>query len=95
MTYPNMDLQSLPDVIDLRVGTDPVERTLQLSYWQVFAALQGTHWVNANPQLPEKVEQAIDAGTVTEAQFNTAISELETALTTAVAKYEEIWKMVP
>jgi hypothetical protein len=40
MTYPNMDLQSLPADIDLRVGTDQAERALQLSYWQIWAGVQ-------------------------------------------------------
>jgi hypothetical protein len=43
MTYPNMDLQSLPADIDLRVGTDQAERALQLSYWQIWAGVQAVN----------------------------------------------------
>lgn len=90
MTYPNMDLQSLPDVIDLRVGTDPQERALQLSYWQVFAALQGIKFIQDMPQYPETIVNAEK-----ETEFDTAIGNLLGELTSAVGYYNEIWEMVP
>ncbi len=90
MTYPNMDLQSLPDSIDLRVGTDAVERTLQLSFWQAFAALQGIGAIQAGSQYPETIVQAGE-----EAAFDTAIDNLVTAFTTVQTQFNAIWALVP
>jgi len=90
MTYVNTDLQSLPPVIDLRVGTDPQERTLQLAYWQVFASLQGINDIKVNPQYPETI---VNAGK--ESEFDTAIDNLLAELTSATGYFNEIWDMVP
>ena len=90
MTYPNMDLQSLPAVIDLRVGTDAVERALQLSYWQMYAALQGVHAIDEGTQYPEQV---VNAGE--EVAFNAAIVTLKAALVAAGAQFDVIWALVP
>ena len=88
MTYPNMYLQSLPAVIDLRVGTDPHERALQLSYWQVFAALQAVDAIVDNGWYPEAI---VDAGE--EANFDTEVGTLLTALTSAITQYNAIWDL--
>ena len=90
MTYPNMDLQSLPDTIDMRVGTDPVERAIQLSYWQLFAALQAVNAIAEGSQYPEKV---VDAGE--EANFDTQIGLLVTSLSTSLSYYTTIFSYVP
>ena len=90
MTYPNMDLQSLPANIDLRVGTDQAERTLQLSYWQVWAGIQS---LNIIDDLGIRPEVVINAGD--EAAFDTALDNLIAALVGATVYYDEIFAMVP
>ena len=90
MTYPNMDLQSLPANIDLRVGTDQAERTLQLSYWQVWAGIQS---LNIIENLGIRPEVVINAGD--EAAFDTALDNLIAALVGATVYYDEIFAMVP
>jgi hypothetical protein len=90
MTYPNMDLQSLPADIDLRVGTDQAERALQLSYWQIWAGVQALKLIQDLGIRPEQVENAGD-----EAAFDTALTNLLTDLVAAMVHYDEIWAMVP
>jgi hypothetical protein len=90
MTYPNMDLQSLPANIDLRVGTDQAERTLQLSYWQVWSGIQS---LNIIENLGIRPEVVINAGD--EAAFDTALDNLIAALVGATVYYDEIFVMVP
>lgn len=90
MTYPNMDLQSLPSIVELRVGTDQAERALQLSYMQVWAAVQSLNIINEGGLYPEQVVNAGD-----EAAFDTALDNLITALVSATTYYDEIWAMVP
>ena len=89
MTYTNMDLQSLPRGTDLRVGTDNVERSLQLGYWQAFATLQTIYAIESGSQYPEKVVAAGD-----ETSFDTAITNLKGELTSAIGYFDEIWLMV-
>jgi hypothetical protein len=84
MTYPNMDLQSLPADIDLRVGTDQAERALQLSYWQVWSGVQALKLIQ---------DLSVNAGD--EAAFDTALTNLLTDLVAAMVHYDEIWAMVP
>jgi hypothetical protein len=90
MTYPNMDLQSLPANIDLRVGTDQAERTLQLSYWQVWAGIQSLNIIDNLGIRPEVVVNAGD-----EAAFDTALGNLIAELVAATVYYDEIFAMVP
>ncbi len=90
MTYPNMDLQSLPADIDLRVGTDQAERALQLSYWQVWAGIQALKIIQ---DLGIRPEQVVNAGD--EAVFDTALTNLLNDLVAAMVHYDEIWAMVP
>jgi hypothetical protein len=90
MAFPNMDLQSLPAIIDLRVGTDQAERALQLSYWQVWAAVQSLNFIKTSELYPEQVKNAGD-----EASFDTALDTLITALVAAVVEYDAIWAMLP
>jgi len=90
MTYPNMTLPGLPDVIDLRIGTDQAERALQLSYWQVFAGMQALQSIKEDGLYPETV---VNAGE--EAAFDTALAALIAALSAADAQYKAIWAMVP
>lgn len=90
MTYPNMDLQSLPADIDLRVGTDQAERALQLSYWQIWAGIQG---LNIIEDLGIRPEQVVNAGD--EAIFDTALDALLVDLVAAMVHFDEIWVMVP
>jgi len=90
MTYPNMTLPGLPDVIDLRVGTDQAERSLQLSYWQVFAGMQALQFIKEGGLYPETVVNAGDEGI-----FDTALNTLITALSAADAQYKAIWAMIP
>jgi len=90
MTFPNMDLQSLPAMIDLRVGTDQAERALQLSFWQVWAAVQSANMIKTMALYPEQVKNAGD-----EAAFDTAIDNLIAALVAATVEYDAIWAMVP
>jgi hypothetical protein len=88
MTFPNFDLQSLPVVLDTRVGTDGVERALQLSYYQIFAALQVINSINTNSMYPEKVTE----NDLT-ASFDTIIDNLQTDLTNVFVHYDEIWAL--
>jgi len=90
MTYPNMDLQGLPADIDLRVGTDQAERALQLSYWQIWAGIQG---LNIIEDLGIRPEQVVNAGD--EAIFDTALDALLVDLVAAMVHFDEIWVMVP
>lgn len=90
MTYPNMDLQSLPNAIDTRVGTDPVERALQLAYWQCFAALQAVDNIINLGQYPELVEDAEET-----ANFDTTIGTLRGELVSAIEDFVTIWSYVP
>jgi hypothetical protein len=90
MTYPNMDLQSLPSIVELRVGTDQAERALQLSYMQVWAAVQSLNIIDEGNLYPEQVVNAEAT-----AAFDTAIGNLVTALVSATTYYDEIWAMVP
>ena len=90
MTYPNMDLQSLPANIDLRVGTDQAERALQLSYWQIWAGIQSLNIIDDLGIRPEVVVNAGD-----ESAFDTALDNLISALVGATVYYDEIFAMVP
>lgn len=90
MTYANMDLQSLPSVIELRVGTDPAERALQLSYYHCWSALQALNIIDDASTYPEQV---INAGAQT--TFATALDNLLVDLAAAVQHFEEIWVLVP
>lgn len=90
MTYPNMDLQSLPSLIELRVGTDQAERALQLSYYQVWAGIQALNIIQDGGLYPEQVVNAGD-----EAAFDTAIGLLITDLVASMVHFDEIWAMVP
>jgi hypothetical protein len=90
MAYPNMDLQSLPDGIDLRVGTDQAERALQLSYWQIWAAIQTLHDIDTRNLYPEKVVNAGDEST-----FDTNITNLVTDLVASMVHFDAIWALVP
>ena len=90
MTYPNMDLQSLPADIDLRVGTDQAERTLQLSYWQIWAGIQSLNIIDDLGIYPEQVVNAGD-----ETSFDTALDALLTDLVAAMVHFDEIWALVP
>lgn len=90
MTYPNMDLQSLPATIELRVGTDLAERTLQLAYYQLWAGIQGLKIVDDLGTVPEVVHNAGDDVT-----FATALDDLLTDLVAAMVHFDAIWAMVP
>jgi hypothetical protein len=90
MTYVNMDLQSLPQNIDLRVGTDHAERTLQLSYWQCWGGIQGLQIVKNLGLVPEIV---VNAGE--EAAYATALDNLITALVGATVYWDEIFALLP
>ena len=90
MTYPNMDLQALPANIDLRVGTDQAERSLQLSYWQIWAGIQA---LNIIENLGIRPEQVVNAGD--EAAFDTALDNLIADLVASMVHFDEIWAMVP
>lgn len=90
MTYPNMDLQSLPSSIELRVGTDQGERALQLAYYQVWAGIQA---LNNIDDLGLRPEQVINAGD--EAAFDTALDNLLTDLVASMVHFDAIWAMVP
>ena len=89
MAYPNMDLQNLPDGIDLRVGTDPTERALQLSYWQVWAGIQALNAIDVANSYPEAVINA--AG---QTAFDSAITGLVADLVAAMVHYDVIWALV-
>ena len=90
MTYPNMDLQSLPATIELRVGTDQAERALQLSYYQIWAGIQALNIIDEQGIRPEAV---INAGE--EANFDTSLDSLISALVGALVYFDEIWSYVP
>lgn len=90
MAFPNMDLQSLPSNIELRVGTDQAERALQLSYYQVWAGIQALNLIDDLNIRPEQVVAAGD-----EATFDTALGNLITDLVAAMVHYDAIWLMVP
>jgi hypothetical protein len=90
MTYPNMDLQSLPSLIELRVGTDQAERALQLSFYQVWAGIQALHIIKEGGLYPEQVVNASE-----ESNFDTAIDALITDLVASMVHFNEIWAMVP
>jgi hypothetical protein len=90
MAYPNMDLQSLPTSIELRVGTDQAERALQLAYYQVWAGIQALHMIDELNLRPEQVVAAGDEST-----FDTNITNLVTDLVAAMVHFDAIWLMVP
>ena len=90
MTYPNMDLQSLLHVTDLRVGTDQAERTLQLAAQQLWGGLQSLNYIDDMGLYPEAVVNAGD-----EASFDTALDNLISDLVAAMVHFNEIWAMVP
>ena len=91
MAYPNMDLQSLPGWdTDLRVGTDPTERAIQLSYWQIWAGIQALHGIDEANSYPEAVVNA--SGT---AAFDTAIAALVVDLVASMVHFDEIFALVP
>jgi hypothetical protein len=90
MTYPNMDLQSLPATIELRVGTDQAERALQLSYYQIWAGVQALNIIDEQGIRPEAV---INAGE--EANFDTSLDNLISDLVAAMVHFDEIWSYVP
>jgi hypothetical protein len=90
MGYPNMDLQSLPSSIELRVGTDQAERALQLAYYQVWAGIQALNIIDDLGLRPDVVVAAGD-----EASFDTALDNLLTDLVAAMVHFDEIWSYVP
>lgn len=91
MTYPRMDLQSLPHwETDTRVGTDDVERQIQLAYWQFIAMLQAAKAISDGSQYPETVVNAEE-----ETAFDTAVTNLLTDLTAAGVHFDEIFALVP
>ncbi len=90
MTYPNMDLQSLPTSIELRVGTDQAERALQLAYYQVWAGIQALNIIDDQGIIPEQVVNAGD-----ETAFATALDNLLTDLVASMVHFDAIWAMVP
>ena len=86
MTYPNVDLQSLP-FLELDVGTDPVERAIQLAFSQCWAALLSIDAIyngGTTAQYPERVS------TEEESAFDTAVAGVRTELGSAVAYYKTI-----
>jgi hypothetical protein len=90
MTYPNMDLQSLPAGIDLRVGTDQAERAIQLAYWQIWAGIQALKIIDTLGIYPEQVVNAGD-----ESSFATSLDNLLLDLVAAMVHFDEIWAYVP
>jgi hypothetical protein len=90
MGYPNMDLQSLPSSIELRVGTDQAERALQLAYYQVWAGIQALNIIDDLGLRPDVVVAAGD-----ESSFDTALDNLLTDLVAAMVHFDEIWSYVP
>lgn len=87
MTYPNVDLQSLP-FHELEVGTDPVERAIQLAYAQCWAALLSIDAIyngGTTAQYPERV-----VGSTEQGNFDTAVAGVRTELSSAVAYYKTI-----
>lgn len=90
MTYVNMDLQSLPANIELRVGTDQAERAIQLAYYQIWAGIQGLNYLNEMVLRPEQVVNAGD-----EAAFDTALDNLIADLVASMVHFGEIFAMVP
>lgn len=89
MAYTNMTLSDLPAKIDLRIGTDSAEYALQLSYWQIWAAIQALHAIDSQNLYPEEVVNAGD-----QSSFDTAITNLVSDLTAAMVHFDEIWAMV-
>lgn len=90
MTYPNVDLQSLP-FTELDVGTDPVERSLQLAYTQCWAALMAIDAIYAGgttAQYPERVVGATEQG-----NFDTAVAGVRTELSSAIVYYKTIFAL--
>jgi hypothetical protein len=88
MTYPNVDLQSLP-FLELEVGTDPVERALQLSHAQVWAALLAIDNIyngGSTAQYPERI-----VGSTEQTNFDTYVDAIRTALVTASTNYKLIF----
>lgn len=90
MTYANMDLQSLPSVIELRVGTDQAERALQLAYYHVWSAAQALNIIDDGGLIPEQVVNAGDS-----TAFATALDNVLTELASAIEYFEAIWLMIP
>lgn len=90
MTYPNMDLQSLPMDIDLRVGTDQAERAIQLSYWQIWAGIQALKIIDDLGIYPERVVNGGD-----EVAFASALDSLIAALVAAMVYYNTILAFTP
>lgn len=90
MAYPNMDLQSLPANIELRVGTDQAERALQLAYYQIWAGIQALNYIDTMNLYPEQVVNSDN-----ESSFDTAIGNLVTDLVASMVHFAEIWAMVP
>ena len=73
----------------MRVGSDPVERALQLTHWHVFSALLAVKAINDGSAYPETI---VNAGE--EANFDIAITNLLTELTSAGTYYTAIWALV-
>lgn len=82
MTYPANDLASLPASTDLRVGADPVERDLQLAYWQVQAAMRTVINIIDNSLYPKLI---VDGGD--ETSFDTEIEDVRDELISATAEF--------
>ena len=90
MTFPNIDLQSLPGDMELRVGTDQAERALQLAYYQVFAAIQALNGIDVDGLYPEKVVNSSN-----ESAFDTAIGLLVVDLVASMTHFQAIFAMEP
>lgn len=90
MTYPATDLPNLPGGTDLRVGEDPVERDLQLAYWQVTAALGSIQSIINGSLYPKKIVDGALTGS-----FDTEAAAVSAALVTAVAEYKDIFELTP
>jgi len=90
MTFPNIDLQSLPSDMELRVGTDQAERALQLAYYQVFAAIQALNYIDTEGLYPEKVVNSSNEGS-----FDTAIGLLVADLVASMTHFQAIFAMEP
>ena len=90
MTFPNIDLQSLPSDMELRVGTDQAERALQLAYYQVFAAIQALNYIDTEGLYPEKVVNSSNEGS-----FDTAIGLLVADLVASVTHFQTIFDLEP
>ena len=90
MTFPNIDLQSLPSDMELRVETDQAERALQLAYYQVFAAIQALNYIDTEGLYPEKVVNSSNEGS-----FDTAIGLLVADLVASMTHFQAIFAMEP